>query len=71
MADGGYWNQTMITRGIEVLIPTQRPSDRPRAAVISQTGVEADRIDRLLGTPEGQARYRQRAAMVDTSHTYG
>jgi transposase len=69
LADGGYWNQTMIrqvtARGIEVLIPTSGPATGPGRRRSAKQGVEADRIDRLLGTPEGQARYRKRAAMVE------
>jgi transposase len=78
LADGSYWNQQMIGRlvddGIEVLIPPHGPKTiGPQARKRPRQGPDAQRIARMLQTPDGQARYRQRAAMVepvfaDTKH---
>jgi transposase len=70
LADGGYWNAQMISQltndGIEVLIPPDGPrTTSPDARRRPCQGPEADRIQTVLSTPDGQARYRQRAAMVE------
>jgi transposase len=69
LADGGYWNATQIAatraRQIEVLIPTKsRRRTAPRKLAPKQ-GEEARRIEAILGTPKGQARYRRRQQMVE------
>lgn len=69
LADGSYWNRAMISQltdqGIQVLIPTSGPSTGPGMRRSAKQGIQAQRIEAVLGTPEGQARYRQRAAMVE------
>lgn len=69
LADGGYWNTSAIAsleqHGCQVLVPTTHPRCH---------GPVADRITARLETPEGQALYRHRQAMVEpvfaqTKHT--
>ena len=69
LADGGYWNSPQITdvrsRRVNVLIPTQ---DRKRTAprkLARRQGEEAQRIEAILDTPEGQALYRRRQQIVE------
>jgi transposase len=69
LADGGYWNSQAISKvrrqGIDVLVPTQ---DRRRTAprVLSpRQGEEAQRIEAVLSTLEGQALYRRRQQIVE------
>jgi Transposase DDE domain len=69
LADGGYWNSPAISevrrQGIDVLMPTQ---DRRRTAprkLSPHQGVEAQRIEAMLATPEGQALYRRRQQIVE------
>jgi hypothetical protein len=69
LADGGYWNSAAITavrgRGIEVLVPTQnRQRSAPRKLAPRQ-GEEAQRIEKVLSTPQGQALYRRRQQIVE------
>ena len=69
LADGGYWNSPAIAsvreQGIEVLIPTQdRRRSRPRTLSPRQ-GDEAQRIEAVLSSPEGQALYRRRQQIVE------
>ena len=69
LADGGYWNSSAITgvrnRGVDVLVPTQnRQRSAPRKLAPRQ-GEEAQRIDKVLSTPEGQALYRRRQQIVE------
>jgi transposase len=69
LADGGYWNSSAIsgvrTQGIDVLVPTQ---DRRRTAprkLSPRQGQEAQRIEAVLSSPEGQALYRRRQQIVE------
>jgi transposase len=69
LADGGYWNSPQITdvrsRRVNVLIPTQ---DRKRTAprkLARRQGEDAQRIEAILDTPEGQALYRRRQQIVE------
>ena len=69
LADGGYWNSTQIAatraRCIDVLVPAknrQRPQPRKNAPL---QGDEARRMEAILDTPEGQARYRRRQQIVE------
>jgi transposase len=69
LADGGYWSSSAITgvrnRGVDVLVPTQnRRRSAPRKLAPRQGG-EAQRIDRVLATAEGQALYRRRQQIVE------
>jgi transposase len=69
LADGGYWNAPQISeirsKGIEVIVPTRnRRRSAPRKLSAKQ-GPEADRIEKILATPEGQALYRRRQQIVE------
>ena len=69
LADGGYWNSTQIAttraRQIEVLVPAKsRRRTTPRKNAPPR-GDEARRIEAILDTPEGQARYRRRQQIVE------
>jgi hypothetical protein len=70
LADGGYWNNAHITtlgkEGMQVIVPT-RSASRTKARKLSpKQGPEAERIDRLLDTPDGAALYRRRQHMIET-----
>jgi transposase len=70
LADGGYWNNTHITalgqEGMQVIVPT-RSAARTKARKLSpKQGPEAERIDRLLETPDGKALYARRQHMIET-----
>src|SRR5436190_4035193 len=69
LADGGYWNSPAISevrrQGTDVLVPTR---DRRRTAprkLSPRQGAEAERIEAVLSTPEGQALYRRRQQIVE------
>jgi transposase len=69
LADGGYWNAPHMTAltdsGMEVIVPT-RSSVRTKARKLSpKQGPHAERIDRLLDTPEGKALYTRRQHMIE------
>ncbi len=69
LADGGYWNSPAIAnvreQGIDVLIPTRdRRRTTPRKLSPRQ-GDEAQRIEAVLATPEGQTLYRKRQQIVE------
>jgi transposase len=69
LADGGYWNAPAISevrrQGIDVLVPTQdRRRTKPRKLSPRQ-GKEAQRIEAVLSTPEGQTLYRRRQQIVE------
>jgi transposase len=69
LADGGYWNSSAISdvrdQGTDVLIPTKaRRRTRPRRLAPKQ-GREAQRIEAVLSTQEGQALYRRRQQIVE------
>jgi transposase len=70
LADGGYWNNPHIValgaEGMQVIVPT-RSAARTKARKLSpKQGPEAERIDRLLETPEGKALYTRRQHMIET-----
>jgi transposase len=69
LADGGYWNSTQIARTrarqIEVLIPTKSRRRTTPRKYAPPRGDEARRIQAILDTPEGQARYRRRQQIVE------
>jgi transposase len=70
LADGGYWNNAHIVtlgqEGMQVIVPT-RSASRTKARKLSpKQGPEAERIDRLLETPEGKALYTRRQHMIET-----
>ncbi len=69
LADGGYWNSAQIAatraRHIDVLVPAKnRRRPQPRKNAPPQ-GDEARRMEAILDTPEGQARYRRRQQIVE------
>ncbi len=69
LADDGYWNATHMTAltedGMEVIVPT-RSSVRTKARKLSpKQGPHAERIDRLLDTPEGKTLYTRRQHMIE------
>ncbi len=69
LADGGYWNSGQIAalsgEGMQVIVPT-RSAFRTKARKLSpKQGPEAERIDRLLDTPEGKALYTRRQHMIE------
>ena len=70
LADGGYWNNAHIAalgdEGMQVIVPT-RSASRTKARKLSpKQGPEAERIDRLLETPDGKALYTRRQHMIET-----
>jgi Transposase DDE domain len=69
LADGGYWNSPAIgdvrRQGIDLLVPTEdRRRTKPRKLSARQ-GQEAQRIEAVLSTAEGQALYRRRQQIVE------
>ena len=69
LADGGYWNSPAISevrrQGIDVLVPTQDRRRRALRTLSPRQGKEAQRIEAVLSTPEGQALYRRRQQIVE------
>jgi transposase len=69
LADGGYWSAAQIAaireRGTEVIVPTRNTRRRAPRKLAAKQGPEAERIERMLATPEGKALYRRRAQIVE------
>jgi hypothetical protein len=69
-ADGGYWNNAQITAldndGRNVIVPTRSTSRTTARKLSPKQGRHAERIDRLLETPEGKALYTRRQHMIET-----
>lgn len=69
LADGGYWNSSQITAlrqdGINAIIPTSASHRTKPRKLSPKQGSEAERIDRLLDSPEGKALYRRRQHMIE------
>jgi transposase len=69
LADGGYWNSSQIAttraRQIDVLIPTKNSRRTAPRRLSPRQGEEARRIEAILDTREGQARYRRRQQIVE------
>jgi transposase len=69
LADGGYWNNAHITAldadGMNVIIPTRSAIRTKARRYAPKQGPHAERIDRLLETPEGQALYTRRQHMIE------
>jgi hypothetical protein len=69
-ADRGYWNDAHIVAlgddGMQVIVPT-RSASRTKARKLSpKQEPEAERIDRLLETSDGEALYTRRQHMIET-----
>jgi transposase len=69
LADGGYWNSPQITRlrehGLEPIVPTKANTRTKPRTLSPRQGPEAERIERILDSPEGQALYRRRQQLVE------
>jgi len=69
LADGGYWNSPAIRevhrQGIDVLVPTHARQRTAPRKLSPRQGKEAQRIERVLSTPEGRALYRRRQQIVE------
>nr|WP_281381819.1 transposase [Conexibacter arvalis] len=69
LADGGYWNSPQIRhlrqQGLEPIVPTKAAGRTTPRTLSPRQGAEADRIDRLLATPEGAALYRRRQQLIE------
>lgn len=70
LADGGYWNgphmETLEGAGMQVIIPTRAATRTKPRKLAPKQGPKAQRIDRLLATPEGRALYTKRQHMIET-----
>lgn len=69
LADGGYWNSGQIaalgSEGMQVIVPTKAAYRTKARKLAPKQGPEAERIDRLLDTPEGKALYTRRQHMIE------
>ncbi len=69
LADGGYWSAPQITaireQGTEVIVPTRSSRRTAPRKLAAKQGPEAERIERILATPEGRALYRRRQQIVE------
>jgi transposase len=69
LADGGYWSSPQITRlgedGMTVIVPTKSGVRTAARTLAPRQGPEAERIDRLLDSPDGAALYRRRQHMIE------
>jgi transposase len=69
LADGGYWNSAQIAavreEGMEVIVPTRNARRTSPRRLAARQGPEAERIERILATPEGVALYRRRQQIVE------
>jgi transposase len=69
LADGGYWNSPQITRlreqGLDPIVPTKASTRTKPRTLSPRQGPEAERIEQILDTPEGQALYRRRQQLVE------
>jgi len=69
LADGGYWNAAHMTAlaqsGMEAIVPTRSSTRTKPRKLAPRQGPHAERIDRLLDTPEGKALYTQRQHMIE------
>jgi hypothetical protein len=69
LADGGYWNSAQIGRlrdqGLQPIVPTKSAGRTKPRTLSPRQGPEAQRIDRLLDTPDGAALYRRRQQLIE------
>jgi hypothetical protein len=70
LADGGYWSSPQITAlghdGLEVIVPTKSSTRTASRRLSPKREPEAQRIQALLDTPAGAAKYRQRQHIIET-----
>jgi transposase len=69
LADGGYWNSPQLTalgqRDIEAIVPTKAATRSKPRTLSARQGPEAQRIEKLLNTPDGAALYRRRQQIIE------
>lgn len=69
LADGGYWSAPQIAairgEGIEVIVPTRNRRRATPRKLSPKQGPEAERMEEIFATPEGQALYRRRQQIVE------
>lgn len=69
LADGGYWSAPQIaairSKGTEVIVPTRNARRTAPRKLAAKQGPEAERIEKVLATPEGKALYRRRQQIVE------
>ena len=69
LADGGYWNTSHIeaitASGVDVIIPTKTNRRVAPRRLAPKHGPQAQRIEQVLSSPEGQALYRRRQHIVE------
>jgi DDE family transposase len=69
LADGGYWKSPQIARlrqqGLQPIIPTKSTARTKPRTLSPRQGREAQRIEQILDTPDGQALYRRRQQIVE------
>lgn len=70
LADGGYWSSPQIAAlgrdGLEVIVPAKSSTRTASRRLRPKRGPEAQRIQALLDTPAGAAKYRQRQHIIET-----
>jgi Transposase DDE domain len=69
LADGGYWNSPQITAlrrdTINAIVPTSASHRIKPRKLSPRQGLEAERINRLLESPDGKALYRRWEQMIE------
>ena len=69
LADGGYWSAPQISevrdKGIEVIVPTRNRRRTAPRKLSPKQGPVAERIEKILSSPEGQTLYRRRQQIVE------
>ena len=67
--DGGYWSAPQISevrdKGIEVIVPTRNRRRTAPRKLSPKQGPVAERIEKILSSPEGQTLYRRRQQIVE------
>jgi hypothetical protein len=70
LADGGCWSSPQITAlgqdGLEVIVPTKSSTRTASRRLGPKRGSEAQRIQALLDTRAGAAKYRQRQHIIES-----
>lgn len=69
LPDGGYWNSSQIARlreqEIQPIVSTKSRTRTAPRRLSARQGLEARRVEHILGTPDGQALYRRRQQIVE------